>query len=79
MTSEPIERHPHDGLLSPWADPVTGAQGWQITTWSRRLTLAVATNAGGTVRSHHKGEWQARLPEAVLTVTALGASPSDSL
>ena len=48
--------------------------GWQITTGSRRLALAVARIVPGrTVRSHQKGEWQARLPEAVLTVTALGA------
>ncbi len=74
MTGEPITRHSRDGRLSPWADPVTGAPGWQITTGSRRLALAVATIVpGGTVRSHERGEWQARLPEAVLTVTALGA------
>jgi hypothetical protein len=73
-TAEPIARRSRDGRLSPWADPVTGAPGWQITTRSRRLALAVATIvSGGTVRSYHKGEWQARLPEAVLTVTALGA------
>ena len=74
MTGEPIACHPHGGRLSPWADPVTGAPGWQITTGSRHLALAVATIVpGGTVRSHQKGQWQARLPEAVLAVTALGA------
>ena len=74
MTGEPITHHSRDGRLSPWTDPVTSALGWQITTGSRRLALTVATIVpGGTVRSHEKGEWQARLPEAVLTVTALGA------
>ena len=73
MTGEPITRHSRDGRLSPWADPVTGAPGWQITTGSRRLALAVATIVpGGTVHSREKAEWQARLPEGVLTVTALG-------
>ena len=73
-TSEPTARHPHDGRLSPWADPVTGAPGWQITTGSRRLALAVATVIpGGTVRCHGTGDWRARLPDAVLTVTALDA------
>jgi hypothetical protein len=74
MPGEPIARHSRDGHLSPWADPVTGTPGWQITTGSRRLAMVVATLVpGGTVRSHEKGEWQARLPEAVLTVTALSA------
>jgi hypothetical protein len=74
VTGEPIARHSRDGRLSPWADPVTGAPGWQITTRSRRLALAPATIVpGGTARSHQKGERQARLPAAVLTVTALGA------
>ncbi len=72
MTGEQIARNERGGRLSPWAAPVTGALGWQITTGSRRLALAVATIVpGGTVRSHGKGEWQARLPAAVLTVTAL--------
>ena len=33
---------PCDGRLSPWADAVTDAPGWQITTRSRRLAVAVA-------------------------------------
>jgi hypothetical protein len=74
MTGEPITRHSRDARLSPWADPVTGALGWQITTGSRRLAMAVAAIVpAGTVRSHEKSEWQARLPEAILTVTVLGA------
>ena len=69
--SEP--RHqPCDGRLSPWADPVTDAPGWQITTPSRRLAVA-ATVSGGIVCSGEKAEWQARLPEAVLAVVAIGA------
>ena len=60
--------HADDGRL-PF--PVTGAPGWQITTRSRHLAVAVATTLpGGTVHSHEKGEWQPRLPEAVLKVVA---------
>jgi hypothetical protein len=71
MTEEQIAR---DGCLSPWAAPVTGAPGWQITTRSRRLAVAVATIlTGGTVHPHEKGEWQARLPEAVLMVAVTEA------
>ena len=65
---------PCDGRLSPWADAVTDAAGWQLATRSRRLALAVATVIpGGTVRCHDKGDWRARLPDTVLTVTALDA------
>jgi hypothetical protein len=71
MTDELIAR---DGCLSAWAAPVTGAPGWQITAPSRRLAVAVATIlTGGTVHPHETGEWQAQLPEAVLTVTVTGA------
>ena len=71
---EQIARNPRDGHLSPWAAPVTGEPGWQITTPSRRLAVAVATIlASGTVHPHEKGEWQARLPEAVLKVAVTGA------
>jgi hypothetical protein len=74
MTGELVARHSRDERLSPWAAPVTGEPGWQITTPSSRLALAVATIVpGGTVRSHEEGGWQARLPEAVLTVTVLSA------
>jgi hypothetical protein len=71
MADEQIARN---GCLSPWAAPVTGEPGWQITTRSRRLAVAVATIlTDATVHPHDKGEWQARLPEAVLTVAVTGA------
>jgi hypothetical protein len=74
MTGEQIGLSPHDGCLSPCAAPATGAPGWQITTRSRRLAAAVAaTITGGTVHPQEKGEWQARLPDAVLMVVALRA------
>ncbi len=67
-------RNPCDGCLSPWADAATGARGWQITTASRRLAVAVATAiSGGTVHSHKNGEWQARIPQAVLMVVVTDA------
>ena len=59
--------------LSPWAAPVTGAPGWQITTRSRRLGAAAVALAGGTVHTPEKGEWLAHLPTAVLAVVAVGA------
>ena len=65
---------PCDGRLSPWADAVTDAPGWQITTRSRRLAGAVAaTIPGATVHPHEKGEWQARIPQAVLMVVVIDA------
>jgi hypothetical protein len=68
------ERNPCDGRLSPWADAAADVPGWQITTPSRRLAAAVAsTLSGGTVHSHKKGEWQARIPQAVLMVVVIGA------
>ena len=74
VIGEPIARDQRGGRLSPWAAPVTDAPGWQITTRSRRLAVAVATTLpGGTVCSYEKGEWQACLPEAVLMVMAVGA------
>lgn len=67
-------RNPYDGRLSPWADAATDAPGWQITTLSRRLAVAVATTvSSGTVHRHAKGEWQARIPQAVLIVVAIDA------
>jgi hypothetical protein len=63
-----------DGCLSPRADAAAGAPGWQITTRSRHLAVAVATTvSGGTVHCHQEGEWQARIPQAVLTVVVIGA------
>jgi hypothetical protein len=35
--------------------------------------VVTATASGGTVHPHEKGEWQAHLPKAVLTVVAIGA------
>ena len=65
---------PCDGRLSPWADPVTDAPRWQITTGSRRLAVAVAaTIPGATVHPHQKGQWQARIPQAVLMVVVIDA------
>ena len=63
-----------EGCLSPWADPVIDAPGWQITTRSRLLAeTAASTVPGGTSRTHEKGQWQARLPETVLMVVVIGA------
>ncbi len=74
MTSEQVTQDRRAGSLSPWAAPVTGTPGWQITTASRRLAVAVTTTlAGGTVHAHENGEWQARLPGTVLMVAALDA------
>jgi hypothetical protein len=74
MTDEQIARNLRDGHLSPWAAPVTGALGWQVTTPSRRLAVAVATVlTGGTVHSHKRGEWQTCIPQAVLMVVVIGA------
>jgi hypothetical protein len=68
------QNEPADGRLSPWAGPAADAPGWQITTRSRRLAVAVATvMSGGTVHSHTKGEWHARIPQAVLMVVVIGA------
>jgi hypothetical protein len=70
----PMNKIARDGCLSPWVTPVTGVPGWQVTTRSCRLAVAVATVlTGGTVHPHEKGEWQAQLPEAVLTVAVTGA------
>jgi len=66
------EHGPRDGRLTPRADPVTGALGWQVLTVSRRTAVAVAT-VSGTVHPLGKGEWQARIPEKSITVTVTGA------
>ena len=64
---------PRDGRLTPWADPVTATLGWQVTTASRRLAATVAAISGGKAKPHEKGQWQARIPEAALTVLVTGA------
>jgi hypothetical protein len=65
---------PCDGRLGPWADAATDAPGWQLTTASRRRARAVAaTIPGATVHPHEKGEWQARIPQAVLIVVVIDA------
>ena len=66
---------PYDGRLSPWADAVAGGPGWRVTTHSRGLAVAVAAAiSGATVHSHGKGQWQARMPHAVLMVVVIDAS-----
>ena len=68
------EPDPCEGRLSPWADAVTDAPGWQLNTRSRRLAVAVAAAvSGATVHPHQKGEWQARIPRAVLMVVVIDA------
>jgi hypothetical protein len=66
-------RGPRDGRLTPRADPVTAALGWQVLTVSRRTAVAVATVTGGTVHPLGKGEWQARIPETAIAVTVTDA------
>jgi hypothetical protein len=74
MTGEHVAPEPRGGRLSPWADAAADAPGWQITTRSRRLAVAVATTLSGrTVRCHGQGEWQACIPHAVLTVVVIAA------
>jgi hypothetical protein len=62
------EHGPRDGRLTPRADPVTGALGWQALTASRRTAVAVAAMSGGTVHPLGKGEWQARIPQTAIAV-----------
>ena len=74
MTGEHIAPNTRGGRLSPRADAAADAPGWQITTRSRRLAVAVATTLSGrTVHCHGQGEWQARIPQAVLTVVVIAA------
>jgi hypothetical protein len=64
----------HKGHLMPWANPVTGILGWQITTGSRRLAVAVATTIPGTaIHRPKKGEWQARIPHPSIMAIVIGA------
>jgi hypothetical protein len=74
MTGEHIAPNARGGRLSPWAGAAADAPGWQITTRSRRLAVAVATTLSGrTVHGHEKGEWQARTPQPVLMVVVIAA------
>lgn len=66
-------RGPRDGRLTPRADPVTGALGWQVLTVSRRTAVAAVGICGGTVHPLGKGEWQARIPEKAVAVTVTDA------
>jgi hypothetical protein len=61
---------PRDARLTPRADAVTGALGWQALTVSRRIAVAVAAVSGGTVHPLGKGEWQARIPDTSIEVLA---------
>ena len=58
------------GRLAPWADPVTGMPGWQVTTPSRRIAETVSAAA---ISAHEKGEWQVHIQQAALTVTVMNA------
>jgi hypothetical protein len=74
----PSSPNPCDGRLSPWADAATDTPGWQITTRSRRLAVAVTVGvSGATIHSHEKG-WKARMPHPVLMVVVIDAG-SDAL
>ena len=74
ITGEHIAPEQRGGRLSPWADAAADAPGWQITTRSRRLAVAVATTLSGrTVHCHGQGEWQARIPHAALMVVVIAA------
>jgi hypothetical protein len=59
------------GRLAPWADPVTGTLGWQVTTPSRRLAVLVAETESAAAVSAH--EWQVHIPQAALTVAVMKA------
>ncbi len=68
-TATDSDCHTCHGRLSPYADPATGEPGWQVTTRSRSLTVAVA--AGLAVRT--ADDWhRTRLGTPVLPVTVLG-------
>ena len=65
-------RDGRSGRLSPWADPVTGALGWQAATPSRRLAALIAeTVPAGEIPARGKGEWKVRIPQPVLMVTVM--------
>ena len=51
LLARPVRRS-----AEPVGRPGTGAPGWQITTRSRRLAVAIAAAvSGGTVQPHGKG------------------------
>jgi hypothetical protein len=67
-------RADRSGRLAPWADPVTGALGWQVTVPSRRLAALIAETALATkISGHGKREWRAYILQTVLTVTVVNA------
>jgi hypothetical protein len=65
--------HGARGCLSPWAAPVTGALGWQVTTSSRRLAAAVAALSGGKAHPRGKGQWRAAIPQTAVPVVVTDA------
>jgi hypothetical protein len=71
---ETTARAGRSGRLVPWADPVTDALGWRVTSPSRRLTVLIAETVPATkISAHGKGEWHAHIPHAVLAVTIINA------
>ena len=71
-----MKDHPAcSGSLSPWANPVSSALGWQALTRTRCLASAMTGDAG-TVRSHGDGEWRTLIPEPTLIVTVTDADDS---
>lgn len=62
-----------NGCLCPWANPVSGAPGWKVITSPRQLAVAVATVYRGTACRHEERTWQARIPQASLSVLAVAA------
>jgi hypothetical protein len=61
---------PAAGTLAPWADPLTGALGWQV-----RAPRAVGGNFKNA-QKNETGEWQAQIPKSALTVTVIQADES---
>lgn len=61
------------GRLSPWAEPATGALGWEVTTPSRRLAEAVATESQQAIPATGNDEWLVRVRKSVLAVTVANA------
>jgi hypothetical protein len=59
--------------LSIHPNPVTGAPGWQVITYSRGLALALAGAYPGKASGQGKGEWRVLIHQAVITVTVIRA------